>query len=83
MREEVLWNIPLIHLFDKDDILKVLHFKSDYPLRPHNEADVFYRKSRSDIYANVGMVNENGKAKFICTLSSLMISRIEADDSGD
>lgn len=62
VREEVLWNVRLIHLFDRRDIEQVLHYKSKYPLRPHNEADVFYRKSRSKLYANVGMVNENGLA---------------------
>ena len=43
VREEVLWNYPLIHLFDAADIDKVLKYKSDTPYRPHNEADVFYR----------------------------------------
>ena len=37
-----------------------MKYKSDAPLRPFNEADVYYRKYRSDIFANVGMVNENG-----------------------
>ena len=37
-----------------------MKYKSNAPLRPHNEADVFYRKYRNDIFANVGMVNENG-----------------------
>jgi ecdysone 20-monooxygenase len=31
------------------------------PLRPHNPADVYYRKTRPDIYNNIGMVNENGE----------------------
>ena len=43
VREEVLWNYPLIHLFDATDIDTVLKYKSDTPYRPHNEADVFYR----------------------------------------
>lgn len=60
VREEVLWNFPLIHLFDKQDIETVLCYKSEYPQRPHNEADVFYRLSRPDLYRDVGMVNENG-----------------------
>ncbi len=62
VREEVLWNYPLIHLFDAADIDKVLRYKSDTPYRPHNEADVFYRRYRNDLYANIGMVNENGEA---------------------
>ena len=43
VREEVLWNYPLFHLFDPTDIEKVLKYKSDTPYRPPNEADVFYR----------------------------------------
>ena len=35
--------------------------RTDYPLRPPNTADVFYRQSRPDIYSNLGMVNENGQ----------------------
>lgn len=62
VKEEVLWNYPLIHLFDAADIDKVLKYKSDTPLRPHNEADVFYRRYRNDLYQNIGMVNENGEA---------------------
>jgi len=61
VREEVLWNYPLIHLFDAADIDTVLKYKSDTPYRPHNEADVFYRKYRKDLYDNIGMVNENGE----------------------
>ena len=33
VREEVLWNYPLIHLFEASDIDKVLRYKSDTPLR--------------------------------------------------
>merc|ERR1711899_346046 len=61
VREEVLWNYPLIHLYDAVDIDKVLKYKSDNPYRPPNEADVFYRRYRNDLYANIGMVNENGE----------------------
>lgn len=60
VREEVLFNFPLIHLFDKSDIQHVLRNESEYPMRPPNEADVFYRRLRHDIYLNDGMVNLNG-----------------------
>ena len=33
VREEVLWNYPLIHLFEASDIDKVLRYKSDTPFR--------------------------------------------------
>lgn len=62
VREEVLFNFPLVHLFNKDDIEKILGQRTQYPLRPANEADVYYRKSRPDYYNNIGMVNENGPA---------------------
>jgi ecdysone 20-monooxygenase len=79
VREEVIWNFPLIHLFDKkvssvrpriapyiytlssQDINAVLGHRSRFPLRPPNEADVFYRNSRPEYYNDIGMVNENGK----------------------
>ncbi|XP_040571478.1 ecdysone 20-monooxygenase [Lepeophtheirus salmonis] len=60
VRENVLWNFPLIHLFEKEEIEKVLNSKSKYPLRPPNEADVYYRNSRPELYNNIGMVNLNG-----------------------
>lgn len=62
VKEEVLWNHALIHLFDASDIDQVLRSKSDTPFRPPNEADVFYRLYRNDLYANIGMMNENGAA---------------------
>jgi len=31
------------------------------PLRPHNPADVYYRRTRPDVYNNIGMANENGE----------------------
>ena len=61
VREEVMWNFPLIHLFDASDIEKILKFKSEAPVRPYNEADVYYRQYRKDLYDNIGMVNENGE----------------------
>ena len=60
VREEGLCNFPLYHLFDADDIDQIFKYKSDTPLRPYNEADVYYRKYRKDLYENIGMVNENG-----------------------
>eukprot|EP00094_Tigriopus_californicus_P011038 TCALIF_10649-PA protein Name:"Similar to shd Ecdysone 20-monooxygenase (Drosophila melanogaster)" AED:0.09 eAED:0.09 QI:114/0.5/0.33/1/0.5/0.33/3/0/564 len=60
VREEVLFNFPLIHLFEKADIENVIRNESEYPMRPPNEADVFYRRLRHDIYLNDGMVNLNG-----------------------
>jgi len=61
VREDVIWNFPLIHIFDGKDIETILCTPSKYPLRPPNEADVFYRKSRPQYYPDIGMVNENGE----------------------
>lgn len=60
VREEALFNHPIFHLFDKADILKVMSHRSEYPLRPPNEAEVYYRKSRPDLYEGIGVINENG-----------------------
>lgn len=61
MKEEYLANIPIISLFDKKDIIKVLKSGGKYPLRPPNEAVAYYRKSRPDRYATMGLVNEQGQ----------------------
>ena len=60
VKEAVAFNISIFHLFDQRDILAVLNANSEFPLRPPNEADVYYRLSRPDIYSDLGMVNENG-----------------------
>ena len=60
VREGVTFNYPLIHLFDKDDIDKVLRYPSEYPLRPPNMADAYYRRYRREFYLNDGIVNLNG-----------------------
>ncbi len=60
VREGVTFNYPLIHLFDKEDIDKVLKHPSDYPLRPPNVADAYYRRYRKEFYLNEGFVNLNG-----------------------
>jgi ecdysone 20-monooxygenase len=62
VREEVLWNFPLIHLFAKADIEQVLKYPTAFPLRPPNEADVFYRRYRKEFYPDDGVVNLNGPA---------------------
>lgn len=48
---------PIVSLFDREDIEKVLRFPSKYPFRPPTEIIGFYRKSRPDRYASVGMPN--------------------------
>ncbi|XP_055907958.1 ecdysone 20-monooxygenase [Eupeodes corollae] len=52
--------VPIAHLFDKSDIEKILKYPSKYPFRPPTEIVVYYRNSRPDRYASVGITNEQG-----------------------
>lgn len=61
VKEEALWNIPVISIADKDSIEKVLKQSGKYPIRPPNEVTAYYRKSRPDRYTNLGLVNEQGE----------------------
>ncbi|XP_023021214.2 cytochrome P450 family 24 subfamily A member shade isoform X1 [Leptinotarsa decemlineata] len=60
VKEEALFNVPVIHIFEKSDIEKVLKSNTKYPIRPPTEAVAVYRKTRPDRYASVGLVNEQG-----------------------
>jgi ecdysone 20-monooxygenase len=53
-------SIPVISLFNRGDIEKVLQFNSAYPFRPPTEIVSFYRRSRPERYASVGLVNAQG-----------------------
>ncbi|SPP76071.1 blast:Ecdysone 20-monooxygenase [Drosophila guanche] len=53
-------NVPIVHLYNRDDLEKVLKYPSKYPFRPPTEIIVMYRQSRPDRYASVGIVNEQG-----------------------
>ncbi|KAJ6626777.1 Ecdysone 20-monooxygenase [Pseudolycoriella hygida] len=53
--------IPIVHLFARQDIEKVLRYPSKYPFRPPTEIISHYRQSRPDRYASVGIVNEQGE----------------------
>lgn len=60
VKEEALWNVPVISVFERQDIEKVLKSSGRYPIRPPTEAVAYYRKSRPDRYASTGLVNEQG-----------------------
>jgi len=60
VKENHLWNFPIIHLYDKKDIENVLRHPSKYPIRPELEAQSSYRRSRPDRYNSVGIVNTQG-----------------------
>lgn len=48
---------PVVSLYNKDDIEKVLKFPSKFPFRPPTEIIALYRKSRPDRYASTGITN--------------------------
>ncbi|KAL1138641.1 hypothetical protein AAG570_008704 [Ranatra chinensis] len=62
LREEAVWNYPVINLIEREDIEKVLRHMSRYPLRPPTDVTAHYRKSRPDRYTNMGIINEQGEA---------------------
>ncbi|XP_055635576.1 ecdysone 20-monooxygenase isoform X2 [Toxorhynchites rutilus septentrionalis] len=53
-------SVPIVNLFDRVDIEKVLKYPSKYPYRPPTEIIEFYRKSRPDRFASTGIVNTQG-----------------------
>lgn len=60
--EQALWNIPVVSIKQREDIEAVLRQNSKYPLRPPTEVISYYRNSRPDRYASIGLVNEQGEA---------------------
>lgn len=50
--------IPIVNLFNRLDIEKVLRFPCKYPFRPPTEIIAFYRQKRPDRYASTGITNE-------------------------
>ncbi|CAH0384016.1 unnamed protein product [Bemisia tabaci] len=61
VREEALWNFPVINIRNRDDIERVLKQSSKFPIRPPNEVTSYYRRTRPDKYTNLGLVNEQGQ----------------------
>ncbi|XP_018577799.1 ecdysone 20-monooxygenase [Anoplophora glabripennis] len=61
MKEEALFNVPVISVFEKQDIEKVLKSTSKFPIRPPTEAIAWYRRSKPERYASTGLVNEQGE----------------------
>lgn len=58
VKEESLWNYPIVSLVNRNDIEKVINSQSRTPLRPPTDVVVTYRKSRPDRYVSMGLVNE-------------------------
>ncbi|XP_005178783.2 ecdysone 20-monooxygenase isoform X1 [Musca domestica] len=68
--------LPIVHLFNRADLEKVLKYPSKYPFRPPTEIVVTYRRSRPERYASVGIVNEQGPTwqKLRSSLTSFITS---------
>lgn len=62
VKEEALWNYPVVSIVKKRDIEKVVRASGRYPIRPPTEVIAHYRKLRPDRYASTGLVNEQGKS---------------------
>ena len=65
VKEEALWNIPVVNVVNRESIEKVLKQSGKYPFRPPNEVTAHYRKSRPDRYTNAGIVNELVQGGFL------------------
>ncbi|KAJ1527578.1 hypothetical protein ONE63_007542 [Megalurothrips usitatus] len=61
VREEALWQVPVVSVLERSAIETVLRSSSKYPLRPPTEVTSHYRRSRPDRYTNLGLVNEQGE----------------------
>ncbi|KAF7997336.1 hypothetical protein HCN44_005613 [Aphidius gifuensis] len=59
-KEEAFGNIPVISVFSRCDIEKLLKCNSRQPTRPPSEIVVQYRNSRKDRYTHTGLVNVQG-----------------------
>lgn len=57
---EMAGQVPVISLFNRQDIEKVLKYPSKYPFRPPTEISSFYRKKNPERYYSVGLVNSQG-----------------------
>ncbi|XP_075162514.1 cytochrome P450 family 24 subfamily A member shade [Haematobia irritans] len=68
--------LPIVHLYNRSDLEKVLKYPSKYPFRPPTEIVVTYRRSRPERYASVGIVNEQGPTwqKLRSSLTSFITS---------
>lgn len=74
VKEEALFNVPVIGVFERRDIEKVFKSSSGrYPIRPPTEAIAYYRKSRPDRYVSTGLVNEQGIFDFLFCLVFVVV----------
>jgi ecdysone 20-monooxygenase len=58
MKEEALWNYPIISVSLAHDIEKVVKSSSKFPIRPPNSVVAYYKSRNPDKFSNTGLVNE-------------------------
>jgi hypothetical protein len=58
VKEEALWNFPVISINAVEDIERVVREPIKYPLRPPNAVYAYYRSSRPDLFSNLGITQE-------------------------
>lgn len=58
VKEEALWNYPVISISSAQDIEKVIKLSPKFPIRPPNSVVQHYKLSNPDKFTNSGMVNE-------------------------
>ncbi|XP_058821921.1 ecdysone 20-monooxygenase isoform X1 [Topomyia yanbarensis] len=58
---EVDRQVPIVNLFERVDMEKVLRYPSKYPYRPPTEIVEYYRRSRPDRFSSTGIVNTQGE----------------------
>ncbi|CRK99325.1 CLUMA_CG012599, isoform A [Clunio marinus] len=57
---EMSGNIPVVSLYNRLDIEKVLKFPSKHPFRPETEIISYFRRSHPERYPSTGLVNMQG-----------------------
>ncbi|XP_053680031.1 ecdysone 20-monooxygenase [Anopheles nili] len=53
--------VPIVNLFDRADMEKVLRYPSRYPFRPPTEITEVYRRSRPDRFGATHLINAQGE----------------------
>ncbi|KAL1490997.1 hypothetical protein ABEB36_011659 [Hypothenemus hampei] len=61
VKEEALFNVPVISVYERTDIEKVLRSTGKWPIRPPTEAIAKYRSEHPERYSSTGLVNEQGE----------------------
>ncbi|XP_030752134.1 ecdysone 20-monooxygenase [Sitophilus oryzae] len=61
VKEEALFNVPVLSVYSKADLEKVFKSTGKYPMRPPTEAIAKYRRDHPERYASGGLINEQGE----------------------